>query len=194
VFGLIVGLAAALFLVPQLRSVVVGAPWAGPRAPASAKPVPTPEAVASAAVSAAEDKPALIDLTIEARPSTATIYFDDEPLGSNPATKRVPRDSATHRVRAEARLYESQSVDVMADKDTVVTIALDRAAAGREGVASAGPKPVEPAPTSTPSAAGSSTGTTTAARPKESSGGAGGSPPSARDRIKNLDKSNPWEQ
>ena len=47
-------------------------------------------------------------VTLSATPAFAKIYFDDAPLEGNPATATFRRDSVKHRVRAEARGFESK--------------------------------------------------------------------------------------
>lgn len=193
-FGIIAGFAAALFLVPSLRSMIVGTPDQERQSTAAA-PASQPDPQPVAPVATVDEAPQFVEVTIDAKPASARLFFDGEELMANPTTKRVRKDGAVHRVRAEAKGYEDQMVEVTADKDTGVTMALDRAGAGGGRVAVAGhpnrpPEQPDPIPSATtPSAPPPAT-----TKPKEPAGGSGGSGPTARDRIKNLDKSNPWEQ
>jgi hypothetical protein len=88
----------------------------------------------------------------------------------------------------ESKGYESREIDVPAEKDIVVTVALDRSRAAGGGPAVAPPRvakddPKGPKPPETAAPPPPPPPKTT--KPEE---------PNARDRIRNLDKSNPWEQ
>lgn len=192
--GIVAGVAAALFLIPALRTVVVGAP---------AAQVATSSVVASASppstegTGAAVEPPAasveFVDVAVEARPGAAVIFFDGEALPSNPATRRVKKDGAVHRLLVEAPGYETKEIEVAAERDTAVAIALERATGGGRVAATSAPRgghevaATEPTPGPVSSPPSSTARSTTPAVGSASS-------PDARDRIKNLDKSNPWEQ
>jgi hypothetical protein len=135
------------------------------RAPVS----PAPASVA--------DAPATVVLLLSSVPDGAKLFFDDKPLVENPARKEVLADDKMHHVRAEAPGFASTSVDVRADaaKEVVLTL---RRLSGRSGPASPAPNDPPPAkPDPTPPAPA----TTQPAEPKN-----------ARDRIRDLDTSNPW--
>jgi len=193
-FGIMAGFAAALFLIPSLRAVLVGAPTAQVATSAVASPASTPSVGETGpAVEPSAASVESVEVAVEARPGAATIFFDGEALPSNPATRRVKKDGAVHRLRVEAPGYETKELEVGAERDTAVTIVLERATGGSRGGATSPPRggeeaaaaeptpvPVPPPPASTARSTPPATGS--------------GSSRDARDRIKNLDKSNPWEQ
>ncbi len=65
-----------------------------------------------------------IDLQIDATPPDARIYVDNQPLPSNPCTKRFPRDGAQHKVRIEAANHVSVVTEVTFDSDQKLSFAL----------------------------------------------------------------------
>lgn len=180
---------ALLWFVPSIRAALFGEEGdiAAAAPPASsvavAAPVQTP--TIAPAPRAADASPSEVDIEIKTEPSDARIFFDDAELATNPATRRVPKGDKVYKIRAEAKGYESREVEVTAEKDVVVTVALDRTRAA--AVVYGGPKPPreEPkAPVKPPE-----TGAPPPPPPAKTK-----DEPSARDRIRNLDKSNPWEQ
>ena len=87
-------------------------------------PGPVAQAVAQRAVSQqpvtpAIPSPRLVVLKIAATPPGAKLFVDDTELGSNPATVRLPRDEAAHRVSARATGYETKSQLVTFDSDAI---------------------------------------------------------------------------
>lgn len=84
---------------------------------------------ASTATQRAAPLPALVHLTAHASPSTATLFLDDLPLQGNPATATLPRDGASHRIRAQANGFSPKAELVTFNSPNVtVDIALDHAA------------------------------------------------------------------
>lgn len=188
IVGGIALLIGAAVLIPSIRSALTG-PAAAPVASSAAPPVEStaPAADTSAAATAAATATAPgeeIELVIEATPEKARIFWDDAELPSNPYTKKLEKDSKEHRVRAEAAGYETSVKLVRGDKGGTLKIELQKERHWGGPVA-AGPKdkkePAEPTPavvepTPTPAK--------TSAKPPASA--------APRDRIKTIDKSNPW--
>jgi serine/threonine-protein kinase len=118
-------------------------------------------------------------LSISAAPASARLFFDDVELATNPFSKRLPSDGAPHRVRAEAVGFESRTIEVRADRDQPIAIVLDRVPHPGELLppkkSSGDPVSKTPPPPTT----------TEPVKPTPSAS-------SARDRIKTIDKSNPW--
>ena len=193
VLALLGGFAAALWVVPSVRAAFTGETPTGTAtviATASAVPEPPlpPSETASAPV--APDPPAEVVIRIETSPKSAHIYFDDVELATNPATRHVPRGAEVHKIRAESKGYEPRTVEVNSDKDVVVTVELDRIASGGSAYVAArnnDKKDDKPAATAEPTKP-----PPPATAPPKGTGTA--KPDTARDRIKNLDKSNPWDQ
>jgi serine/threonine-protein kinase len=79
-------------------------------------------AVSSARPAAAEDTQ--IDFTIKAGPPEARILLDNQPLGSNPANGKHPRDGAIHVVKIEAPGYEPREESLSFERSLLVTIEL----------------------------------------------------------------------
>ena len=186
---LLLGIGGALWLVPSVRAAFTGEESAALPPASSAPAVPTPEPVVSVAEPPVVDAaPTEIDIEIKAEPADARIYFDGTELATNPSTRRVPKDGKVHKVRVESKGHESREVDVPAEKDIVVTVVLDRSRVAGGGPAVAPPRvakedPKGPKPPETSAPPPPPPPKTT--KPEE---------PNARDRIRNLDKSNPWEQ
>ena len=125
----------------------------------------------------AVDAPTTVVLFISSIPEGAKLFFDDEPLGDNPSRREVLHDGKVHQVRAESPGFASTSVEVKADgaKEVVLTL---RRLGGRSAPAAAATKAPPPAKTEAPAPPPATT------KPEE--------PKNARDRIKELDTSNPW--
>jgi len=148
-----------------------------PTASASVEPPATATTVSSADVPVVR-KTATLRLSSD--PAGAKLFFDDEELRTNPARKEIPVDDKVHQVRAEAPGYAPATVDVKSSgpEDIVITL---RRLSGR--TVSAPPPRRDPPPeakTATPPPEPPPPATT-ATEPKN-----------ARDRIKDLDTSNPW--
>lgn len=190
--ALLIGFGAAFLLVPSLRAALTGEEVSAPPATTSAaavptpSPTPTPTPAPSPAASAEE--PSEVEIQIKTDPDDARIFFAGAELATNPATRRVAADGKVYKIRAEAKGYESREIEVKAEKDVVVTVALERIrVAGRYHGGGQPPKKEEPKP---PPKETETAPPPPPPPPKDT----GGDEPSARDRIRNLDKSNPWEQ
>ncbi len=70
--------------------------------------------------------PDLIDVSIQASPSVARIFWDDESLPANPVTKKLPKDASQHTVRVEAPGFVSREVQVTLDQSSSVSLELQR--------------------------------------------------------------------
>ena len=189
VVALLLGFGAAIWLVPSVRSALTGEEAAVPPASsvvaAAPTPTPTPIPTPVEAPAASAEVPTEIEIRIDTDPSSARIFFEDAELATNPATRRVAKENKVYKIRAEAKGYETREVEVTAEKDVVVTVALERIrVAGRN----LGGKPPKEEPKTPPKT------TETAPTPPPPPPKATGDEPSARDRIRNLDKTNPWEQ
>lgn len=179
--GLLVCVGLLMYFVPMLRA---GSDTATTFAPAS---VHVPAATAPASVEAAPSAaPAeqFVEFQLQATPAEAKLYFDDAPLPTNPATRKLRKDGSVHTVRAEAHGFESRSIEVVADKDAAVAIALERVIV-KVGGHRVPPK--APPPPATTAATPPSTPPVPSAPPAEDT------TKSARDRINSIDKSNPWK-
>jgi eukaryotic-like serine/threonine-protein kinase len=106
------GVAGALAFTAILATMLSrGSPGAGAQVvtqPAASQQPETP----------AMPGPKLVVLKVSATPPEAKLFFDDNQLGSNPATLRLPRDGAAHRVSARATGYETKSQLVTFDSET----------------------------------------------------------------------------
>src|SRR6185436_15892337 len=69
-----------------------------------------------------------LTLTVNAKPSNATIFLDDTPLSGNPAVvTNLPFDQLTHRLRAEAPGFSTMREHVVFDSAAVsVDLVLDK--------------------------------------------------------------------
>ena len=140
-------------------------------------------------VAAAPVESQTISLVVVAVPSNARIYFDDTPLGTNPAIRRVPRDGASHIVRAEAPGYLTRMIDVVSDSDRELNVSLEPSAPAAPSAA------VAPAPPS--SAVRFGKRGTAAVHPSATAAPdptpvASAKPPSGPATSRALDKGNPW--
>lgn len=95
------------------------------------------QVTAAAAPAAEEPKPVTwkevgtgnaVLVTVEVKPRNARLLLDGTPLPSNPV--RLARGS-THRIGAMADGYAASAVEVTADEEKTVTIALEREGTGR---------------------------------------------------------------
>lgn len=184
VTALMLSFGAALWLVPSLRAALTGDDAGGNTAASSVVLTPPPPATVEspAAPDAAPEVVAEVEIQITTDPSDAKIFFDDSELASNPATHRVAKASKLHKVRVEAKGYETREVEVTSDKNVVVNVALERSRVAGHGYVGSRPprdEPKEPATTTAPPPPPPPTKTS--------------KDPTARDRIHDLDKSNPWE-
>lgn len=127
----------AMFLVlGGVAIVVLGvAAFAGLRgtkeAPAEQKPVAAVTAPtttpADHATTPTTPANAEMRLVLEAFPKDAKLFLDDQPLASNPITKTVPKDGASHTLRAEAKGYATKSQTLQFDADkSEISLALEK--------------------------------------------------------------------
>jgi serine/threonine protein kinase len=85
----------------------------------SPAPLPVP--------STTEPKPTVVQIRVRAIPESATLYFDDQRLESNPATVSRGADGTTHSVRADAKGYLPRTLPIVVDKGADLVLTLDRA-------------------------------------------------------------------
>jgi eukaryotic-like serine/threonine-protein kinase len=111
------GLLLVLVLFRGLVSARSGpSPAASPVAVTSPPPPPPPPAPRAESVT----------IRLQASPPEATLFFDGNALPSNPYAGSLPKDHGRHTIRAEAQGYGTKSDDVILDKDTDYTFALER--------------------------------------------------------------------
>ena len=187
--ALVVGFGAALLLVPSLHEMLTAEESAPSATTSAVAALPTPAPTPTPTLTASAEEPSEIEIEIKTAPDDARIFFAGVELATNPATRRVAKDGKAYKIRAEAKGYDTREIEVKAEKDMVVTVALDRSrvAGGRYYGGGKPAKTVEEPKTPPPKE------TATAAPPPPPKS-TGDDEPSARDRIRNLDKSNPWEQ
>jgi serine/threonine-protein kinase len=87
-----------------------------PQAPAPAAPTPATE----------EARAKQVAVHMTAYPASAKLYYDDEAVPSNPATRLVSADGTKHVVRAEANGFNAERYEVVLDKDSDVVLMLKR--------------------------------------------------------------------
>jgi hypothetical protein len=105
------------------RSLVQPAPAADPpQLVPSAIPVAIPTPTSPATISEEQ----FVTITLTASPLEAKLYLDDEPLPSNPFSKRILPDSDAHVIRAQAPGYSARKESLSFDKDTSVILRLER--------------------------------------------------------------------
>jgi eukaryotic-like serine/threonine-protein kinase len=71
---------------------------------------------------------ALAELTARAMPTEARLFLDDAPLPGNPSTLKLPRDGASHKLRAEAPGYVAKTELITMSGDVSAQLQLDQAA------------------------------------------------------------------
>jgi serine/threonine-protein kinase len=109
-----VALASAFFIWQGAHRTTPTAPPAAASAAPAPPPPESPKPTAQARV------------TVAIAPSQARAFFDGQELPANPYSGTYDQDRSKHQVRAEAPGYVSQTVDVVLDHDTSVSIALER--------------------------------------------------------------------
>lgn len=187
IVGGIALLIGAAVLVPSIRSALSGGGTPAPAASPSAAPTET----TAAAQNTADSAPAAtttagaeeIELVIQAMPDKARLFWDDAELPTNPYTKKLTKDGKEHRVKAEATGYETSVKLVRSDQGGTLKIELQREH-HYGGPAVAGGKPKPEATEPTPAVVEPTPTTPKTAKPPASA--------APRDRIKTIDKSNPW--
>lgn len=66
----------------------------------------------------------LAELSVRAEPASAKVFLDDAPL-SNPAKVKLPRDGATHKLRAEAPGYATKHELISLSADMTAELVLE---------------------------------------------------------------------
>jgi eukaryotic-like serine/threonine-protein kinase len=87
----------------------------------TSSPTPTPVPSTTAPMSAA------VEIRVRAVPESATLYFDDHRLETNPASVSRVADGTTHSVRADAKGYLPRTIPIVVDKGADLVLTLDRA-------------------------------------------------------------------
>jgi hypothetical protein len=108
-------------------------------AAAPAPPVPsgvplppiTPEAKPDRTVAETKVAARQIRLSIDASPSGAQLYLDDKRLETNPYVGTVGADGASHKIRAVAQGFDTETRTVTLDKDVDVKLSLARPKVGK---------------------------------------------------------------
>jgi hypothetical protein len=72
---------------------------------------------------------ATVEVSVSANPPEARIFLEDKPLAGNPATARVPRDGAAHRLRVEAPGYATKLDSITFERDRSMDVVLVKDAA-----------------------------------------------------------------
>ncbi|MBI2390645.1 MAG: serine/threonine protein kinase [Deltaproteobacteria bacterium] len=155
--------------------------------PSASAPPPAPAATTAAPVaSSGAPAPAVAEatLTVRAEPEIAKLFLDGQALATNPSSHKLPRDGASHVLRAEAPGYATKTLTVTLEADRDVLLSLDKHA----GAGTVHPTPTKAAATTAsaapppaPPPAPSSTET------KPSPATTGKKPP------KSIDSANPWD-
>lgn len=175
-------------LVPSIRSALSGG---GTPPPVASTAPSAPTDTSAAAQNTADSAPATtaatgeeIELVVQATPEKARLFWDDAELPTNPYSKKLPKDGKEHKIRAEATGYETSIKLVRADQGGTLKIELQRerhyGGPAIPGAKTAKSEPAEPTPAVVEP---------TPATPKTAKPPASAAP---RDRIKTIDKSNPW--
>jgi serine/threonine protein kinase len=97
------------------------------RPPAAASVMPASSPGPAPIPSPTEPTQTAVEIRVRAVPQSATLYFDDERLESNPATVSRRADGTLHSVRADARGYLPRAVQIVVDKGADLVLTLDRA-------------------------------------------------------------------
>ena len=157
---LIIALAAAVMALAAVLVFAVTRPSAPP-APAAARPTaPTTPPEPAATTPPAQTQgiavalppitppvvPQKVDLAmkLKASPSQAKIWVDGVEVAANPYSAQIPKDGASHKVRADAPGYVPKEMLFTADSDVSLELALDPIV--RSGVARPAPVVVAKAP------------------------------------------------
>jgi serine/threonine-protein kinase len=124
---------------------------------AAAAPVPAAPTPSLTATETAPPPPtaaptaAFVSVALSTVPKKATLFLDGDQLATNPYTAVLPKDGATHRVRAEYAGYVARTITLTPDHDTDVVVVLDaivyhggRAAAAAQAPAAAPPRDSTP--------------------------------------------------
>lgn len=95
------------------------------RPPVPAPPEPPPLASTQPLALVLPPVPkANVEIDVQAIPSSASLYFDGGLLERNPAHVSYPREGSTHRLEARAPGYEAATLDVIVDRDRVISLTL----------------------------------------------------------------------
>jgi serine/threonine-protein kinase len=147
-----------------------------------------PVAVAPAATSQTAGEASRVALAISVTPDTAKIFVDDREVTQRPAEAVFDKAGVPHIVRAEADGYQSQRVEVVAGAQKSLQLQLSEAPKANAQIAAA-QRVARPAKPEAPK-----TEEEQPAVVEEPAPAPAEAPDTARDRIKNLDTSNPWGQ
>ena len=145
--------------------------------------------VTEAVADRGDASPSEIVIEVKAQPATARVSFNGVEVIGNPASRAVPKGGPPLQIRVQAAGYEPLEFEIPTDKDIVVAIALDKMPAASAESASTAPRSVGKG-----SAAGRSAAGDTSPAPVQTSTPqpAKTKPSDPRDRIKELDKTNPF--
>jgi eukaryotic-like serine/threonine-protein kinase len=187
-FGLLFG--ASLLLgagvtafVRSKHDVATGGPLAGSSSALAAGGVAAPPGAAPGGVAADQ-----VAVRFSAQPPEAKLFFDDQPLKSNPYEGKLPRDGGAHSLRAEAVGFQSKAQTISLSADAAHELELVRApkaADVRPGRYGRGAKPTASGAVAAPSSAEASpAGTNSIVLPKQT--------PGSRSIV--IDVSDPWKQ
>ncbi len=102
-----------------LAVLILALGLATPEDPAAATPAPAPSAQPNA-----PRRPAHIKLRASAEPASASWYWDDQKLDSNPIELLLPSDGARHTLRAEAPGHKPLIKSVRLEADIDMTVVL----------------------------------------------------------------------
>jgi hypothetical protein len=112
-----IGVALAGF--GTLAVLILALGLATPDDPSKVPPPPTPSAQPSA-----PSRPASVKLKASAEPASASWYWDDQKLDTNPVEISLPSDGAVHTLRAEAPGHKPFVKSVKLESDIDITVVL----------------------------------------------------------------------
>jgi serine/threonine-protein kinase len=120
-----------VLLVPVVAVLLLGVlrgrrPSPPPPAPASAASLELPSATPSTTTAPAQPAADNVEIVFTAAPAQARLFFDGEPLAGNPATVVRTKDVAAHSLSASAPGYAAKSMAVALDRDSRLSIELER--------------------------------------------------------------------
>jgi serine/threonine-protein kinase len=114
-------LAAGLALAALLAATAFFV-WSKPRAEGG--PPVTLEKPAAATPAAQDPVPERVSIALQAHPTEAKLYLDNEELPSNPTTKLLTVDGKKHVLRAEAAGFAEATTEFSPTRDAAVKISL----------------------------------------------------------------------
>jgi serine/threonine-protein kinase len=167
--------------------------------PTSSEPVGPNAFTAAAPASSAQPPGARTDVRVVlvATPPEAKLYFDDEPLASNPYTMKRPKDERSHTLRVESRGYTTRAMTMPLDSDKEIVVSLEKVGAPTTATVFAAPRAQPVARSQGNALPPPATATVTAQPPPP--------PPTARADTalptpqgkkspRTIDTGNPWEK